>query len=212
MSHVLNSLGWIWRANGVQLCVVLDGNPIEVFVPLRRVMLTFHEELAAEGFRPPPTVGDCSVGGMFDFVSKAAKSLGRAVTHNAVSRAVSTVARTAAKYGSAAVQKAGTVVRSPYFRGALAAASFAVPALAPVAAGVEIANRAYGYASQARQGLNAAQQFIRRPSASNALGVAQRAASFQNALRHVPGNHFRGFAPQRPAFPRFARPFGFGRF
>jgi hypothetical protein len=163
----LHSLGWLWRENGVELCVNLDGRELRVFVPLRHVIATFHGELAREGFTPAPRVGGHSVAGFFDDIASAAKSIGRGATR-AVARASSSVVRTAAKWGSKAGQAAIDVGRNKYFRGALAAASLAMPVLAPAAAGLELANRAYDAG-------HAAHQFIRNPSFSRLTNVAMNA-------------------------------------
>lgn len=169
--HILNSLGWLWRANGVELCIVIDGRPLQVFVPMQRVRLIFGDELAQVGYHEPPSVGDCSVGGMFDFVSRAAKSIGKA-TKSAIKRAASTVTRTASQFGSAALSAGRAVVTNPYVRAGLAAGSLVMPALAPVALGVEAANR---YGSIART----AQNFVKRPSFGGAMSLASNAVPAQ---------------------------------
>ncbi len=107
----LNSLGWLWRDNGVELCVNLDGQELRVFVPLGRVIVTFHQELAREGFQPQPRVGGYSVAGFFDDVVSAAKSIGKGATR-AVSRAASSVTRTAARWGSSALRAGGSALRA----------------------------------------------------------------------------------------------------
>lgn len=85
--------------------------------------------------------------GLWGAVTSAAGSLyntAASVVKDPIGAAKS-VYNTAERYGGKFVEAAGTVVRSPYFRGALVAASFAVPALAPVAGAVEAVNQAYNY-------------------------------------------------------------------
>jgi hypothetical protein len=149
----INRLGWEWRPDGVGggtgpgvlLKIVIDGRLLQVFVPLAHVWISFEEELQRVGCPSSASVGaPFSVGGFFSFVKKAVKSIGKAVKRvvpKAIQRAASKVVHVAKKYGGKAISAAKSVVRSPILRGALVAASFAVPALAPAAAALEVANR-----------------------------------------------------------------------
>jgi len=109
--HVLNSLGWLWRQNGVELAIVLDGRELRVFVLLTRVMIEFNNELARSGYSEPPSVGDCSVGSIWGKVTRAFKKIGKKATH-AISRAASSVTRTASKWGSAALHATQSGLRA----------------------------------------------------------------------------------------------------
>lgn len=150
----LERLGWSWHQNGigsgtgpgVMVQAKANGRTIKVFIPLSRVWLTFDEELQRVGCPSAASVGaPFSVGGFFSFVKKAASSIAsvaKKVVPKAIQRAATRVVATAKRYGAAAVKGVKTVTSNPIFRGALIAASFAVPALAPAAAALEIANRA----------------------------------------------------------------------
>jgi hypothetical protein len=103
----LAGLGWEWRQDGVVLCVQLQGGEVQrVFVPLNRVWHEFSKELAAVGCPLPPAVaGAPSVSGLFSGIAHIAKSAVHAVTHNAITKAASSVASTAANYASHAISK-----------------------------------------------------------------------------------------------------------
>ena len=139
----LSGLGWHWCENGVVLCVKLDdGQPMCVFVPLNRVWHEFHKELGAVGAPLQAYVGEeISVSGLFSGISHALSRAGHAATH-AISRAASGVARTATNYAEHAAKFAKGAVENKYFRDAVDVAAFAVPALAPAAAAMEVANKA----------------------------------------------------------------------
>ena len=205
--HELQRLGFQWHDNGIIVSVVIDGRTMQVFVPIRRVWTTFERELQAVGCPSAGAVGcigpdaiavgypgPLSVGGFFDFVKKAVKSVSKAVKKvvpKAIQRAASKVVSVAKKYGGKALSAAGSVARSPIFRGALIAASFAVPALAPVAAAVETVNRVAGYYKQGQQAAKLIQRGIKNPAliAQVAQGIAARksmATILQEAQRGRP--------------------------
>ena len=102
----LQGLGWKWCANGVVLCVQIDGKKLSVFVPLNRVWHEFHTELAKAGAPLPAVVGaEISVGGLFSSIAHAVSSVSHAVTHNAITKAAGNVANTAASYAQHAIGK-----------------------------------------------------------------------------------------------------------
>lgn len=115
--HTLEALGWQWRANGAILCIQLDGQKHQVFVPLNRIWHEFHKELAAVGCPLPIAVGEeITVSGLFSSISKAvsgaakgvakvANSAAKAVTSNAITKAAASVATTATNYAAHAVAK-----------------------------------------------------------------------------------------------------------
>lgn len=150
----LQRLGWSWHQNGigagtgpgVMIQAVVNGRAVKVFIPLSRVWLTFDEELQRVGCPSAASVGaPFSVGGFFSFIKHAAQSVAKVakrVVPKAIQRAATRVVATAKRYGAAAYKGVKTVTSNPIFRGAMIAASFAVPALAPAAAALEIANRA----------------------------------------------------------------------
>lgn len=152
--RMLQQLGWEWHQNGigsgtgpgVLLRAQVNGRTVKVFIPLGRVWLHFDNELQAVGCPSAASVGaPFSVGGFFDFVKRAASSVAKAAKHvvpKAIQRAASKVAAVAKRYGGVIAQGAKFLGKNPVFRGALMAASLAVPALAPAAAALEIANRA----------------------------------------------------------------------
>lgn len=150
----LERLGWEWHPNGigsgtgpgVMLMAQVNGRAMKVFIPLGRVWFVFDQELQRVGCTSAAQVGaPFSVGGFFDFVKKAAKSVAsvaKRVVPKAIQRAASRVVAVAKHYGGKVVAAGKAIGRNPIFRGALVAASLAVPALAPAAAALEIANRA----------------------------------------------------------------------
>lgn len=103
----LAGLGWEWRQNGVVVCVQLQGGEVQrVFVPLNRVWHAFQQAHAEVGCPLPAAVGgDYSVGGLFSSIAHVASSAVHAVTHNAITKAASKVASTAANYAEHAVAK-----------------------------------------------------------------------------------------------------------
>lgn len=174
----LNELGWQWRSNGVELWVRVDDRLLRVFVPLTRVWLTFSDELGAAGCPMEPAVGACyTVGGFFKRLKRAVKRGGRRA-RRAVRRATRKVKRTAKRYGSKALRAA----RSRYVRGGLAAASFAVPALAPAAAGLEAAHRALQHYEDGRRAAERIKRRLRRPG--DAARVA-RAIAIRRGTRGI---------------------------
>ena len=100
--HVLKSFGWLWRSNGVELAVCLDGGQcLRVFVPLSRVKAIFDSELAAEGMRPSPSVGAPTVGSLFGNVTAAISRMGHRANF-AVNRGASRLTRVASRFGAEA--------------------------------------------------------------------------------------------------------------
>jgi hypothetical protein len=186
--HKLKSLGWDWHDNGVVIWAMMDdGRRRAIFVPIRRVWVQFEDALQAVGCPDAGSVGcigpraiavgypgQLSVGGLFDFVKKAvskAGSVAKRLVPKAIQKAASRVVATAKRYGGAAIRGAQAIGRSPVFRGAVIAASFAVPALAPAAAALEIANRAAGYYQQAQHAAKQIQAGMK--TASNIAAVAR---------------------------------------
>ena len=200
----LQALGWDWRDNGVILTVQVDGRKMSVFVPIRRVWVHFENELqavgcpgsAAVGCAGPMSVGgypQLSVGGFFDFVKKAVRSAGAAVQKvvpRAIQRAASKVVSTAKRYGGAALRGAVAIGRSPVFRGAVIAASFAVPALAPAALALETANRLASHFQQGLQAAKLVQQGLKNPRIIGAVaqGVLARKQMSQ-IINDAKGGH-----------------------
>ena len=86
--------------------------------------------------------------------------------------------------------------RNPYFRGALAGASLALPVLAPAAAGLELANRAYDAG-------HAVKQFVQNPSLMRGLNIASQAAPGpygEVARRALPAAASAAQFARRPSF------------
>jgi len=118
----IQRLGWDWRTDGMGLglgpgvvvAVQVDGRTLRAFVPLSRVWLAFDKELQSVGCVGAAWVGEpYSVGGLFSFVKKAAKSIGKAaksVVPQAIQKAAKSVVSTAEHFGSAAIN---TVNRIP---------------------------------------------------------------------------------------------------
>lgn len=111
----IQRLGWDWRSDGVGmglgpgvlLSVVVGGQTLRAFVPLSHVWLAFDKELQSVGCVGSMYVGEpYSVGGLFSFVSKAVKSIGKvakSVVPKAIQKAASSVVKTAEHYGAQAI-------------------------------------------------------------------------------------------------------------
>jgi hypothetical protein len=220
----IQRLGWEWRPDGighgtgqgVLLKVGINGQLMQVFLPLSQVWIVFDQELQRVGCPGAASVGaPFSVGGFFSFIKKAAKSIGRAaqrVVPKAIQRAASRVVSVAKKYGGKAISAAKTVVRSPILRGAVMAASFAVPALAPAAAALEIANRAADYYDKGIQAAKAIKAGIKNPALLGQVaqglaaregmqGIIQRATQGDARARQVIGAFQQGLVNQERRLP-----------
>lgn len=190
----IQRLGWEWRPDGigagtgqgVLLKVAMNGRLLQVFVPLSRVWVTFDQEMQRVGCPSSESVGaPFSVGGFFSFIKKAAKSIGnraRSLVPKAIQRAAAKVVSVARKYGGAVVRGAQAIGRNPIFRGAVIAASFAVPALAPAAAALEIANRASQYY---QQGLAAAKAIKAGAATASNIAAVARGINARTAMQGV---------------------------
>lgn len=144
MRNTLNGLGWSFHHDGVTVAVQMNGKTHQVFVPVRHLWVEFGREFKAVG-APLMGVGDFSVGGWFSSlrrsISRAAKKATRAVKRG-VSR-VHNVAKTISKrYIAPALNVAKSVVNNTWVRRGIQLAAIAVPALAPVAVGIEAAAQA----------------------------------------------------------------------
>lgn len=172
----LQGLGWIWRSNGVEIACRVDGRTMRVFVPITRVWLTFGDEMAAVGYPFPPAVGACTVAGLFGSIKRAVKRHGRKAKR-AVRKATKRISRSARKWGGHAVRLA----RSKYVRHGLKGASFVVPALAPAAAGLEVAHQAMLRYEEGRRAALAIKRGLRSPGdgakVARALAIRQGTAA-----------------------------------
>jgi hypothetical protein len=105
----IQQLGWEWRPDGlgqglgpgVLFSVVVSGRRVKTFVPLARVWVTFDQELQKVGCPSSNSVGaPFSIGGLFGFVKKAAKSIGsvaKKVVPKAVQKAAAKIVSVAKK-------------------------------------------------------------------------------------------------------------------
>lgn len=117
----IKKLGWDWRSDGmglglgpgVVLSVVVDGRTLRAFVPLSHVWMAFDQELQAVGCTSSASVGaPFSVGGLFSFVKKAVKSIGKvakAVVPKAIQKAATTIVNTAEHAGAAALHAVNSI-------------------------------------------------------------------------------------------------------
>lgn len=126
-------------------CIV-DGRRWTVEVPLRSVQISFEKHARALGCPLPRSLGarteHRTIGGFFDSIKKAYKSVTRKVKHalpKVAQRAIHHVEKTAEKAAAVtwrAHMLAKDIVKSDAFAAAMVGASFVVPALAPAAAAV----------------------------------------------------------------------------
>lgn len=166
--RALDSLSWELADGGAIVRAVVSGERYAVFVPLHRIKLEFAKELDRVDVSMGPAVGAPSVGGLFSSLKKAYKSATRSIKRvlpkavrrsigrvekiaNKVARKTHQIATTAARAGKA-------VITSPYFRAGMAAAAFAVPALAPGVLALEAANQ---YVKRAETVANAVKKLDR---------------------------------------------------
>lgn len=181
----IQRLGWEWKPEGigsgtgpgVLLKVQVNGMLRRVFMPLSRVWVSFDHELQAVGCPSSQSVGaPFSVGGFFSFVKHAVQSVAKKVVPKAIRRAANRVVSVAKHYGGAALHAAKAVSQNPVFRGALIAASFAVPALAPAAAALEIAHKAHAVYERGRAAAHAIKNGIHTAENHAAMvqGIAAR--------------------------------------
>lgn len=190
--QMLERLGWEWHPTGigqgtgpgVMIKAQVAGRGLmQVFIPLSRVWLSFDQELQRVGCPSAASVGaPFSVGGFFDFVKKAAKSVVHRVVPKAIQRAASKVVATAKKYGALAAKGAKAIGTNPVFRGAMIAASFAIPALAPAAAALEIANRAM---QAYKLGMNAAKAIKQGVHTAENVAAVAKGLTARNQLQAV---------------------------
>lgn len=111
----IQKLGWDWRQDGlglgrgpgIVLTVQVQGRLLRTFVPLSHVWMAFDNELQSVGCVGAAWVGEpFSVGGLFSFVKKAVKSIGKAassVVPTAIKKAATAVVNTAEHAGAAAL-------------------------------------------------------------------------------------------------------------
>lgn len=129
-----------------RFAAIVDGRRWTVEVPLRSVQISFEKHARAVGCPLPRSLGartqHRTIGGFFDSIKKAYKSVTRKVKHalpKVAQRAIHHVEKTAekaAKYTWDAHMIARDIVKSDAFAAGLVGASFVVPALAPAAAAV----------------------------------------------------------------------------
>jgi hypothetical protein len=224
----IQRFGWEWRPDGVGggtgpgvlVRVVAGGRTLAVFVPLGRVWVNFDTELQRVGCPSSQSVGaPFSVGGFFSFVKKAVSSVAKKVVPKAIQRAAAKVvsvakhtAQRAVRAGVSIGKFAKNVSQNPVFRGALIAASFAVPALAPAAAALEIANRAqqmYARGIEAAKAIKAgANTAANLAAVKNGLaakaglqGIIQKAKAGDPRARQVVGAFQAGLVNQERHLP-----------
>jgi len=176
----LNRINWLWRENGVEITIVVDGVPLRVFVPLRQVSVVFGNEFRAVGCPLARRVGASrSVGGLFSSISKAYKSVTRKIKHAApkvIQRAIHKVEKTAEFVARPVIdahkwafKQGKRLVKSDAFAYGLTAAAFAVPVLAPAAAAVHTARQLMKHYETGVKAAKAVAGGFRSSSASHAL-------------------------------------------
>lgn len=126
-----------------------NGERVRVHFPLHQIDLVFQRETARVGCPLGPTVGDYSVGGLFKKIGRGIKKAARTVTRPVTKTlSKSKFGRGILSAGDRILKTAGkvakgvkTVVRSKAFRGVLAGAAVAFPAIAPGVAALEAAQQ-----------------------------------------------------------------------
>lgn len=109
---LIKRLGWDWRDDGaglgmgpgVLLSVIINGQTLRAFVPLVHVHLAFDEELqkvGCVGMAMSSVGAPDSVGGLFSSISKAFKSVAKAVVPKVIQRAAASVVNVVKKVGTA---------------------------------------------------------------------------------------------------------------
>lgn len=143
-ASTLNGFGWSFHDDGVTVVTEINGRKRSVFVPVKHLWIEFGHEFKKVGC-PLTGVGDFSVGGWFSSlrraVSRVAKKASRVVKRSVarVSKVAKTIHR---KVVTPALNVARVVVNNPIVRHGIKLAAVAVPALAPVALGIEAAAQA----------------------------------------------------------------------
>lgn len=172
--RTLNSLGWEWYEDGAVVTAVVNGNPVRVFVPLRRLTLTFGQELDL-----PTAVGCVGCTDLVQTIGACARSLDSAPVaigrrsrserrsrrrrrrsrrrrrrrkfFRGLGRAARRVTKAVAKVAKGVLK----IATSKVAQGLVAAIGTAVPVLAPAAAAIATAQ---GVVRKVAAGLDAAKR------------------------------------------------------
>ncbi len=92
----LQGVGWNWRTDGVVVTLQVDGQRMQVLVPLRNVWHEFAKSFQQAGVPMAPAVsGPIEVSGLFSSIAHAASSVAHGITHNAITKAAGSVVHTA---------------------------------------------------------------------------------------------------------------------
>ena len=92
----LQGVGWNWRTDGVVVTLQVDGQRMQILVPLRNVWHEFAKSFREAGVPMPAAVsGPIEVSGLFSSIAHAASSVAHGITHNAITRAAGNVVHTA---------------------------------------------------------------------------------------------------------------------
>lgn len=192
MELTIEDLGWGIENDGISIRVETSQGPYRVYIPLDTLKRIFQRELQKCGVSLPHTVGACyTVGGFFSGLKKLGKKAWKGTK-----KGVSAVTRTAHKAADVATfggarhvrkfaKKYGRkAIRNKYFRHGLKGAALAMPALAPVAAGVETAYQWDKRVSSAKRALKSPKSAVRE-------GL-KYAAGQDAASRYLGGDRSRG--------------------
>lgn len=134
----LQAAGWQWTQGGLRVWLKLEGRVMKVFVPLYRVDKIFCQEMDDEDCSLEPAVGDYTVAGFFKRLKRSVRRFKKRAK-----RAILKATRRIKKVARGAARQTIKIGRNKWFRAGLGAAAVAFPALAPAAAGLEVANRVY---------------------------------------------------------------------
>jgi hypothetical protein len=164
--------GWKWTNQGLQVSMGAS----TVLFPPRQVIVLFDRAFTEVGVPPSVSVGACmSVGGLFKKVRRGLSKKIKGVTRSKIVRGIS---RAAKKVGTVAKN----VVTHPAFRAGFAGLAMAVPALAPAAAGLEVASRVI---KKVEDGKRAAQQIKKGIKTAKNIKAVKAARTAQKGIARV---------------------------
>jgi hypothetical protein len=164
--------GWKWTNQGLQVSMGAS----TVLFPPRQIIVLFDRAFNEVGVPPSVSVGSCmSVGGLFKKVRRGLSKKIKGVTRSKIVRGIS---RAAKKVGTVAKN----VVTHPAFRAGFAGLAVAVPALAPAAAGLEVASRVV---KKVEVGKRAAQEIKKGIKTVKNIKAVKAARSAQRGMARV---------------------------
>jgi hypothetical protein len=213
---VLNQIGFRWHENGAIVSVTVDGQKMDVFVPLTRLTVEFGDALARVGCPLAPAVGwePYSVGGLFSRIKRAVKKgvktavkvhkmphnlLVKKLVPRAIRSRAMAIRRAATQHVKRRVlpfaRQLKTQFQSPYARYA-AMALTAIPVTAPIGGSMMAAQNTMSLIDRGQKAAQLVQRGIRRPG--DIAAMMEAASQKQNVAQLA--SLARGGNPQAQAF------------